>query len=92
MRRGQSQLLEKCRYLFQTTVPDDREGLADLANGVIRKDPRDLRVLDPACGSGHFLLYAFDLLMTIYDEAWHDDQQIVSVVTGLISSSRTTQP
>lgn len=36
-----------------------------------RKDPRDLRILDPACGSGHFLLYAFDLLLTIYDEAWH---------------------
>lgn len=34
------------------------------------KDPRDLRVIDPACGSGHFLLYAFDLLLTIYEEAW----------------------
>jgi len=29
-------------------------------------------VLDPACGSGHFLLYAFDLLHTIYTEAWSD--------------------
>ena len=28
-----------------------------------RKDPRDLRILDPACGSGHFLLYSFDLLL-----------------------------
>ena len=35
-----------------------------------KKDPRDIRVLDPACGSGHFLLYAFDLLVTIYEEAW----------------------
>ena len=35
-----------------------------------RKDPRDLRILDPACGSGHFLLYSFDLLLTIYEEAW----------------------
>lgn len=34
------------------------------------KDPRDLKILDPACGSGHFLLYAFDLLATIYEEAW----------------------
>jgi hypothetical protein len=34
------------------------------------KDPRDLRILDPACGSGHFLLYAFDLLLAIYEEAW----------------------
>ena len=31
-------------------------------------------VLDPACGSGHFLLYCFDLLLTIYEEAWHDAQ------------------
>jgi hypothetical protein len=33
------------------------------------KDPRDIKVLDPACGSGHFLLYAFDLLLAMYEEA-----------------------
>ncbi len=38
-----------------------------------QKDPRDLKILDPACGSGHFLLYCFDLLLTIYEEAWHDE-------------------
>ena len=27
-----------------------------------KKDPRELKILDPACGSGHFLLYCFDLL------------------------------
>src|SRR5690606_24108745 len=37
------------------------------------KDPRRLKVLDPACGSGHFLLYAFDLLAIIYEEAWERD-------------------
>ncbi|MEH6589153.1 MAG: BREX-1 system adenine-specific DNA-methyltransferase PglX [Halioglobus sp.] len=37
-----------------------------------KKDPRDLHILDPACGSGHFLLYTFDLLVTIYEEAWSD--------------------
>lgn len=37
------------------------------------KDPRALRILDPACGSGHFLLYAFDLLLTIYEEAWRSE-------------------
>ncbi len=47
-----------------------------------KKDPRDIRVLDPACGSGHFLLYAFDLFLTIYDEAWTDDSSPVSKVTG----------
>jgi len=37
-----------------------------------KKDPRQLRILDPACGSGHFLLYCFDLLLTIYEEAYAD--------------------
>lgn len=35
-----------------------------------RKDPREIRMLDPACGSMHFGLYAFDLFERIYEEAW----------------------
>jgi hypothetical protein len=46
-----------------------------------KKDPRDIRVLDPACGSGHFLLYAFELLETIYREAWADENSPESEVT-----------
>lgn len=34
------------------------------------QDPRDLKILDPARGSGHFLLYCFDLLETVYEEAY----------------------
>src|SRR5208337_3247782 len=37
-----------------------------------KKDPRELKILDPACGSGHFLLFCFDLLLTIYEEAYVD--------------------
>lgn len=47
-----------------------------------KKDPRDIRILDPACGSGHFLLYAFDLLEQIYQEAWNDSESPESEVTG----------
>ena len=47
-----------------------------------KKDPRDLKIIDPACGSGHFLLYAFDLLVTVYDETWHDEASPKSEVTG----------
>ena len=37
-----------------------------------KKDPREVKVLDPACGSGHFLLYCFDLLQLVYEEAYKD--------------------
>lgn len=47
-----------------------------------KKDPRDLWILDPACGSGHFLLYAYELLLTIYEEAWEDPESPPSRATG----------
>ena len=37
-----------------------------------KKDPREIKILDPACGSGHFLLYCFALLLVIYEEAYDD--------------------
>lgn len=46
-----------------------------------KKDPRDFKILDPACGSGHFLLYAFDLLISIYEEAWYDEASVKSELT-----------
>jgi hypothetical protein len=39
------------------------------------KDPRQIRLLDPACGSMHFGLYAFDLFIAIYEEAWEITQR-----------------
>ena len=30
--------------------------------------PEDITVMDPACGSGHILVYAFDVLYQIYEE------------------------
>ena len=32
------------------------------------KDVREIRVLDPACGSGNFLIYAFSLLYDLYQD------------------------
>lgn len=32
------------------------------------KDVREMRVLDPACGSGNFLIYAFSLLYDLYQD------------------------
>lgn len=43
------------------------------------KDPRQIRMLDPACGSMHFGLYAFDLYERIYEEAWEIEEQYGAV-------------
>lgn len=74
MRNGETRLADACEYM----VRKPGEEFAPRP----KKDPRDLRVLDPACGSGHFLLYAFDLLLTIYEEAWADPESPKSEATG----------
>ncbi len=40
------------------------------------KDPREIKMLDPACGSMHFGLYAFDLFERIYAEAWDLEENL----------------
>ncbi len=60
---GATSLRDRCQYLL--VKPDEEpEGAARL------RDPRTVRLLDPACGSMHFGLYAFDLFLEIYREAW----------------------
>jgi hypothetical protein len=74
MRATETVLAEKCEYMVRKTG----EEFAPRP----KKDPRDVRVLDPACGSGHFLLYAFDLLLAMYDEAYADPDSPRSEATG----------
>jgi len=53
---------------------DEAEQTPDVAErlGVLRaqspvKSPEDIRLIDPCMGSGHILVYAFDVLMQIYE-------------------------
>lgn len=73
MTGGRTRLTEQCEYFVKPI--DEPLGTR------VPKDPRDLRILDPACGSGHFLLYAFDLLLTIYEEAWAFEEAPASELT-----------
>ncbi|WP_374324921.1 BREX-1 system adenine-specific DNA-methyltransferase PglX [Azonexus sp.] len=38
--------------------------------------PEEIKICDPACGSGHMLTYAFDLLYAIYEEEGYDATEI----------------
>ncbi|MDJ0742293.1 MAG: BREX-1 system adenine-specific DNA-methyltransferase PglX [Xenococcaceae cyanobacterium MO_167.B27] len=40
------------------------------------KTPEEIKICDPACGSGHMLVYAFDLLYAIYEEEGYEPSEI----------------
>jgi hypothetical protein len=51
---------------------------------------RELRLLDPACGSGHFLVIAFDLLARLYqEEAWHrgESWSDTDIAQGIVANN-----
>ncbi|MDY6876096.1 MAG: SAM-dependent methyltransferase [Chloroflexota bacterium] len=87
MRIGDTRLTKQCRYLIRLddtrkdrlTIDDLRltneQTIENRKSQIVnrnKRDPRELRILDPAGGSGHFLLYCFDLLLIIYEEAYDD--------------------
>lgn len=87
MLHGQTNITDKCDYLvtdesavFLSENESITEEQAVSSTQYIpfreAKDPRCLRIIDPACGSGHFLLYVFDILIAIYEEAWEREPDI----------------
>ena len=68
-----SVLREKFEYLVTPAEGQEDQGLA-IAN------PEDFRVIDPACGSGHMLTYAFDVLWEMYAEAGYPTRQIARLI------------
>ncbi|OPY81708.1 MAG: N-6 DNA Methylase [Syntrophus sp. PtaU1.Bin005] len=68
LNRPSSKLIEQMDYYIK---PEEAE--ADFLH--IAK-PEEIKICDPACGSGHMLTYAFDLLYAIYEEEGYEPAEI----------------
>ena len=60
-----SKLKDKMKYYI---APTDAE-----KDFIKLSSPEEIKILDPCCGSGHMLTYAFDLLFEIYNECGYTD-------------------
>lgn len=72
----------KWRY-YMDEAPQEPEvaaQLADLRRGYAVLQPEQLTVLDPCMGSGHILVYAFDVLMDIYRSVGYTDRDAVQSI------------
>lgn len=68
-----SALREKIEYLVTPAEGQEDQGLAIV-------NPEDFRVIDPACGSGHMLTYAFDVLWDMYVEVGYPTRRIARLI------------
>jgi len=72
MANPQSLLKDKMEYYIDSVA---EENLTDE-----RLEPESISVLDPACGSGHILVEAYDLLKAMYQERGHRTRDIPQMI------------
>ena len=54
--------------------PDVQEKLDEIHAEYAKLNPEDIHFIDPCMGSGHILVYAFDVLMQIYESAGYSQR------------------
>jgi len=67
-----SKLVERMDYYIKPSEPE--------TDFLKISGPDEIKVCDPACGSGHMLTYAFDLLYDIYREEQYPEPEIPSLI------------
>lgn len=71
-------LSEDWDYYIPPSIDRANDGDKDLFLSV--DSPEELTVCDPACGSGHMLTYAFDLLYSIYEDEGYSPSEIPGLI------------
>lgn len=72
LNRPNSKLTEQMEYYIAPEEPE--------TDFLKIRSPEELRIADPAVGSGHMLTYAFDLLYAIYEEESYDPNDIPGLI------------
>jgi len=72
LNRPDSSLIEQMEYYIKPEEPE--------TDFLKVSSPEEIKVCDPACGSGHMLTYTFDLLYAIYEEEGYDAKDIPKLI------------
>ena len=68
-------------YLEEAEQEEDVQKQLEVIREEYKKlNPEDIKVLDPCMGSGHILVYAFDVLMQIYTEFGYTERDAVQSI------------
>ena len=77
LNRPNSRLIDRMEYYIR---PDSSGDTGAEKNFIRISSPEEIKICDRACGSGHMLTYAFDLLYAIYEEEGYDASQIPGLI------------
>ena len=77
-----SKLKQSLKYFVEEAEQSDdvKEKLAEINKQYAEKRVTDITFIDPCCGSGHILVYAFDLFYKMYLESGYISSEIPSLI------------
>ena len=69
-------LKENWKYYLEEAQqePEVQAKLSEIRKEYAAMNPEDIKLIDPCMGSGHILVYAFDVLMQIYESAGYSQR------------------
>ena len=69
-------LKENWKYYLEEAQqePEVQTKLSEIRKEYAALNPEDIKLIDPCMGSGHILVYAFDVLMQIYESAGYSQR------------------
>lgn len=69
-------LKENWKYYLEEAQqePEVQAKLSEIHKEYAALNPKDIKLIDPCMGSGHILVYAFDVLMQIYESAGYSQR------------------
>lgn len=69
-------LKESWKYYLEEAQqePEVQAKLSEIRKEYAALNPEDIKLIDPCMGSGHILVYAFDVLMQIYESAGYSQR------------------
>ena len=76
----ESNLRSKMEFYIEPRNLTEEEKKEIKLNAFGNIKPEEIKFLDPACGSGHVLIYAFDLLFEIYKESGYIERDIPKLI------------
>lgn len=72
LNRPNSKLIDQMDYYIKPETPE--------TDFLRISKPEEIKLCDPACGSGHMLTYSYDLLYAIYEEEGYDANDIPRLI------------
>ena len=87
---GNIDLIKNWKYFIKENINLEKKSVNDselnnmsvneINDTIVKLDPKNIKCIDPCCGSGHILVYMFEVLVQIYESYGYSKKDIAELI------------